>query len=183
MRQEISDYPSMTTSPASPHADIPPSPRRTPAALWRWLTEPSARLPEAERRRVRLLSRLLLFSIGLNIIASILATLRPPALSPVFGVTLGTALCLALTYGLNRAGYYRAAATLLVAISALGTWAAVIADATGLQATSPLLILTFLPISVFLSSLLLSLRATMGLAILHLVGILLLPIMIPALSL
>ena len=164
----------MTTSPLSP--------RSAPAALWRRLTGPPASLPEPERRRARLLSSLLLFSIGVSIIASLLATLRPPALSPVFVVTVGTTLLLTLTYSLNRAGYYRTAATLMVAISALGTWTAVMAEVIGLQTTSPLLILTFLIVSVFLSSLLLSLRATLGLAILHLVGIILLPIMIPALS-
>lgn len=169
----------------TPHAPPSAPPRHgTLVALWRWLLEPSASLPEMYRRRARLLSGLLLTLLLLNLLAvpALILTTRPLGLlhAASFPVALSTFLLLSLVYGLNRAGYHTVAARLTVSIVALGAWAAVLANRHDLDILP--LTLMFVVISPPLSSLLLSVRATTLLSAGHVAGLLLLAASIPGLA-
>jgi PAS domain S-box-containing protein len=85
-----------------------------------------------------------------------------------------------LAYLLNQQGRYTLAAGLTITVTALGVWAAVLTNRDSLAA-NPLLMLYVL-LSVLLSSLLLSPRATALVAAVHLLGLLLAPALISGLG-
>ncbi len=124
--------------------------RRASLALWLRLTQPHPSIRKPERRRARLLSALLLALIPLGFLAIALTVSSGPALLfvPIAAVVL---LCCA--YGLSRTQNYTLAATLTVATVGGSVIAVSIANPN-----SP--VLDFMVLAVLLSSLLLSLRAT-----------------------
>jgi diguanylate cyclase (GGDEF)-like protein/PAS domain S-box-containing protein len=152
-------------------------------ALWQRLTEPGGELPEAERRRARLLSGFLLVLV-LTITAALgLLTLRDPNYlqpNPTLLVTLGVAVALMAGYGLNRAGRVRVAMRLTVATISLATWAIIIANQEAKEIV--LGVFPYLIVSVLFSSVLLSLRSTSLLMLAHLAAGVLLPGFAPHLA-
>jgi diguanylate cyclase (GGDEF)-like protein len=154
----------------------------SPRALLQSLIETAAALPEQERRRMRLLSWLLLALMLLTGLALAVALAFNPAGSPLRGRYGGLiAVLIALifvAYGLNRTGHYTASAWLTVAAASLGPWGSAILDKSILAGTFTALIYTMLP--VFLSSLLLSVWATALVAALQIAGLLLVPVLYPA---
>ncbi len=170
----VTNAPSESTPASRPQ-------RPSPTALALRLIEPAVPLPEAVRLQARLLSvlliaLLLLIVLGIGTFYAALASRNPlPGLT--FPITAFGAALLVLAYGLNRQGRYALAAGLTIAVTAVGVWAAVIANRDGI-AGNPLIILYVL-LSVLLSSLLLSPRATAFIAAAHLLGILAAPAFVP----
>ena len=145
------------------------------------LIEPAVTLPEPVRFQARLLSGLLLallslIVVGIGTVSVALGSSNALA-GLTFPITIFSAGMLLLAYWLNRVGRYTQAASLTIAVTALGVWAAVIANRNGL-AGNPFLILYVL-LSVLLSSLLLSPRVTVLIAAAHLVGIVAAPVFVP----
>ncbi len=152
-----------------------------PRAIWRWLIEPPASVPEKDRAQARLLSYLLLFLILFLLVAF-------PALLffdqrfrdwPEFSMLGAITGLLCLSYGLSRTRHYRIAALLTVLVTAISIWVFIIAFR--LNPTFITVGPVFVIVSVILSSLLLSDRFTTLLSALHLGGISLLPVVFPGL--
>jgi diguanylate cyclase (GGDEF)-like protein len=151
-------------------------------ALFRWLTEPARGSPEKERLRGRLLAWLVLALLGMTGVALAVALAVNPAGSPLRGRYAGLILSLMVlllaAFGLNRAGRYTAAAWLVIAGATAGPWGSAAIDRSILRGDYAPLIYTVM--SVFLCSLLLSVGATVLVAVLQFTGLLLVPVLYPA---
>ncbi len=155
---------------------------RTLAAVWRWLTEPTAKLPEPKRRRSSVLAiiiLMLLFSAGLFMVSVFTndeVDLRGPYII-LIGCLLGI---FSLAFGLNRTGHYSAAAGLIVASTILGPWASILGNLT--SSSSDDTRMSYIAVSVLLCSFLLSTRVTIALATVQLAALGLLSLVSPALQ-
>ncbi len=131
---------------------------------WRWLTEPTGKLTEPERRRSKVLATLvlmLLLSAGgflIAVIATDFSDLRAPYILLISGL-IGI---FAIAFGLNRAGYFQAAAGLMIACTVLGPWVSILLNLDSLA--SDHLRLTYIAVSILLSSFLLSTWVTVFVA-------------------
>lgn len=150
-----------------------------PYTIWKKLIEPPLSLAPARRRQSQLLSAILVILIGLGLIASIIPNLFFP-LGPWyentgFLITLAVAGLLACAYILNRSRRYTAAALLAV----LAISGGIFLDVLTTNNPDPSFSLFYLILPVLLASLLLSERATVGVVILNVLGVILLPLVLP----
>lgn len=161
----------------------PPRGRLISAFLW--LTQPAKSLSESERRRAHLLAWLLLFLIFLSMTALLLVLLVDPPSSLRRNIyvwlILGVTALVAFAYILNRAGHYSIAAGLTVACAVLGPWGSVALDPNILQ--GDFVPLTYVALTILLSSMLLPPLVTMALAALQLGGLTLVSVFSPAAAL
>ena len=151
-------------------------------SAFRWLTKPADSLPESLRRRAHLLAWLLL-SIFLLIVAALLLVLvvNPPGTPRRLeygGLLLGLVALVAFAYALNRRGHYYPAAGLLVGGAVLGPWGSLLIDPTILH--GDFVPLTYIALSILLSSLLLPPFITVAVAALQWGGLLLVALFSPA---
>ncbi|MHC1740244.1 MAG: GGDEF domain-containing protein [Anaerolineaceae bacterium] len=147
-----------------------------------WLTKPKASLKwhsEYERRRANLLTWILLVLFVLVFATLILVLIvNPLNSSRNIGYVLlifGLLLLVGITYGLNRNGHYYLAAGLIIICAVIGPWGSLFFDPNILQ--GDIIPLTFVLISVILSSILLSPLHTIVLAALQWIALLLLPLL------
>ena len=139
-------------------------------ALWDWLTEPVAAIQgAAERRRARLLSTLLASMLVLGVVIDSLFLGANPAADPTFSL-LGM-LALALAYGLSRTRYYALAAIATAIIPPGVLFSMLLAKPEGYDIS----LTAYLGVGVLLCSLFLSVRWTVALTVVDVVGMLLLP--------
>ncbi len=166
---------------------VSPRPRMvnlSPIGVWRFLTEPSNEIREPEaRRRARLLSALLLPLLVLGVVATIIAPALTvegynPLEDPAFFTLLGGAVVVGIAYVLSRTRYYVAAAIITV-LTISGAAFTTVAT----QPSQDERILSYLLLSVFLSSMLLPVLGTLLLAFGNLVVTLLLLTVVPQVSL
>jgi diguanylate cyclase (GGDEF)-like protein len=147
-----------------------------------WLAQPAKPLSEPEYRRAHLLSWLLLFLVFLSLTALLLVLLVDPPDSShrntYVGLILGLTILVTVAYRLNRAGYYSIAARLTIACALLGPWGSVILDPSILQ--GDFVPLTYVALTILLSSMLLPPLVTVALAALQLGGLALVSIISPA---
>jgi hypothetical protein len=147
-----------------------------------WLTTPSVTLSESEHRRVHLLALLLLFILLLTIATLILVVIVNPPDSPrrtaYVELISGLILLVVVAYSLNRAGHYYLSAGLTVACSIAGPWGSLLLDSTILS--GDIVPLSYVAISILLSSILLPASITIVLAVLQWGALVLLPIITPA---
>ena len=151
--------------------------------LWYRLTEPSALiLSSGLRRRARLLSSILVVITALSLTSIILVAamsalgITEPLQWQVYGPAFGAVLLLAFAYSISRTEHYVWAAMITIfSISAAGYVIEV------LNPTSPRLT-DYLVIGLFLSGLLLSLRATVWVLILNLTLLGLLRFLLPTVN-
>lgn len=132
----------------------------------RWLTRPPDSLPEPLRRRAHLLTWLLLLLLLLTVATLVLVmvvnlqhTLQH---SQYVLLIICLAVVLALAYGLNRAGHFYTSAVLTIATSIFGPWISILLDATILR--GDFVPLTYVTLTVLLSSILLPTSVTIGVA-------------------
>src|SRR5262249_13062180 len=134
-------------------------------------------LSESERQRSHLLPWLLSLLLALTALTLSLAFAAGAALGPRQNADIFTVACVMLTLvaalGLNRAGRYRAAAGLSVAVAAGGPWLSILLDPPNMRGyPEPM---TFAGLSFLRCSLLFSTRITAALAIVQGAGLLLFP--------
>jgi diguanylate cyclase (GGDEF)-like protein len=134
-----------------------------------------------EQRQVRLLAWILFFVLLFCALTLFIILIFNPEHDPSRNsyalVILGLMAFFAFAYGLNCAGYYSISAKLLVSCAALMPWVSLMIDPTILRGNFvPLIYGTF---SVLLSSILLSTRSTIFLAVLQFIGVVLVFIFSP----
>jgi diguanylate cyclase (GGDEF)-like protein len=144
----------------------------------RWLTDPKVVLPESEHRRARLLSYMLLILVLLLGGTAVLVLIvdRDQVLRRdqyVFLVT-GLMILLLVAFGLNRAGHRTASARLTIACAIFGPWCSILMDPTILR--GDFVPLTYIVLSILLTSMLLSARATVILSAIQFVAVLCVPL-------
>lgn len=129
----------------------------------RWIIEPSAIVDEKQRRRVRVLSAfLLLFAI--NTLIGAMAVKN--AGNSSWFIFLATAAILLVGYVLNRTRYYRLAVVLAVSIPAVPVLAMILFSANRANIPNEL---PWLALPLLISTLLLSLRSTIIIAISYII--------------
>jgi diguanylate cyclase (GGDEF)-like protein len=155
------------------------------AAGWRWLTEPSPAILQAERRlQARLLMAMLLVLIILDLISLILSLLgfynspgqikRTPELLDI--ITLGALLLFVISYGLSRGVHHQLAAGLVIGSMLIASFGAVIINHQDVR------ILANLVLGGLIAGLFLSARATALVFIITFLGLLLLTFLLPDFS-
>jgi len=148
--------------------------------VWEWLAEPAKSVTQpVQRRRARLLASLMIIFAPLGPVGyfgSLLAfPIRQPLQDPLFILTMGTSVVLFAAYWLSRTHRHMwGAALALMTISAATLAAGAIVPAN----MNTLLIYLLVPI--MLGSMLLPARATIALIASNIVGILLMPTVVPA---
>ena len=159
----------------------------SPARLLTWLdriTTPAfaLSLPGFERRRVRLLARLLLSLVFLLFIALIVVLLVDasdrPRMASYAGLIAALAALLAGAFALNRAGHYHIAAGLTVACAVAGPWISLLADPSILR--GDLVPLAYVTLTLLLSSMLLPTGVTVALAAAQFGALAVLAMLLPA---
>ena len=165
---------------AASDSGIKRGPRRLTRA-WLWLTEPTLARSEAERRRSRVLSLLILtLAISAAFFLAIIVIGVSRAGRPLYFVLILAILALFLVaFRLNHIGYYFTAAVLIVACTVVGCWAAILINLSGKGSIVPLVYLT---ISVILSSFLLSATVTIILAAAQFAALFALSLAVPGLA-
>lgn len=151
-------------------------------AAWRRLIEPQAALSDPERRRARVLSviiLLLLFSAALYL-ATLFFTTEPELWGPYTLLIGGFLVLFSFAFSLNRTGHYAAAAGLLVACTVLGPWSAIFLNFSALN--SDVMRLSYIAVSILLSSILFPPRLTVILAALQVAAMWLISLSAPSLT-
>lgn len=152
----------ITLSMSFPPAEQPPIPITRPqwrsvANALRLLTQAPTSLSGVDRRRAYLLAWLLLVMILLTFTGLFLVVIVNPAGSPRRGEYITLILVLlalfGLAYGLNRAGQYQLSAVLTILCAVCGPWGSLLVDPSVVQ--GDFVPLTYVVISILLSSLLL----------------------------
>jgi diguanylate cyclase (GGDEF)-like protein len=151
------------------------------------LTSPnltSQEIPDPEQRRAGLLSWVL-FSIFLLILAAIVLVLLVDSLtSPrgirYLGLIVGLLIIIVMAILFNRAGHHYLASWLAVICGIAGPWGSMLIDPTILH--GDLVPLTYVFVSIMLSSILLSPLITIILASVQWVGLLMIPFLVPSSS-
>lgn len=134
---------------------------RTLAAVWRGLIEPTIARSEPERRRSRVLATLIL---GICAVAFLVLVFISTGAELRGSNTLrigGVLLLFGLAFYLNRNGHYSAAAGLIVACMIVGPWSAIMLN---LSLGINVIALSYVAVSVLLSSILLPTHLTVILA-------------------
>jgi len=148
---------------------------RTALNVLRLLTQPPASLSVLDRRRAHLLAWLLLVMILLTVTGLILVLIVDPPGSPRRGAYLRLILLLlvlfGLAYGLIRMGYYQLSAVLTILCAVCGPWGSLAVDPSIAQ--GDFVPLTYVIISILLSSILLHPLFTGILALLQLIALVL----------
>ena len=143
----------------------------------RQLTAPASSLSGPERRRAHLLAWLLLFLILLSMAALLLVIIVDPSdnsrRSIYIKLILGLASLFIVAYSLNRAGHYLMAAGLTVVCAVLGPWGSLALDPGILE--GDFVPLTYVALTILLSSMLLPPSITIALAGLQFVALALVP--------
>ncbi len=158
--------------------------------FWYRLTEPPASVEEpGGRRQARLLASLLTIFVALTTL--IVVTLAVPDTStpavsalqnPDLYVVAGTTVLFAIAYSINRAGHYKPAAMLTVGAISIGVFAMAVVVFAGLNpyyAPTDVAVLDYMVLPVLFASILLSVPATIIVATLNVVGMVLLPTFFP----
>lgn len=163
---------------------VPSTVPRGPLTLLRRLFREPLMLPAHERRRARLLSWLLLALLpacGAALAVAWSDPSSPPQLRQRYAVVIGGEIVLlALALLLNRRGRYADASRITVVAAIVGPWSSMALDSKVLGGDLIPLIYTVLP--VILSSMLLSARTTVLIAIAELAALLSLVVSIPAMA-
>jgi GAF domain-containing protein len=163
-----------------PAEDPPPVPTvqlqwRSAANALRLLTQPPASLSVLDRRRAHLLAWLLLVMILLTLTGLLLVFIVNPSGNPRRGEYVRLILLLlvlvSLAYGLIRAGYYQLSAVLTILCAVCGPWGSLVVDPSVVQ--GDFVPLTYVMISILLSSMLLHPLFTSILALLQLIALVL----------
>jgi hypothetical protein len=141
-------------------------------------------IPDPEQRRTGLLSWVL-FSILLLVITSIVLVLLVDPLtssrgSRYLGLIVGLLILIVIAILFNRAGHHYLAAWLAVVCGIVGPWGSMLIDPTILH--GDLVPLTYVFVSIMLSSILLSPLITIILASVQWVGLLMIPFLVPSSS-
>ena len=156
----------------------PPVPKvqlqwRSVANALRLLTQPPASLSVLDRRRAHLLAWLLLVMLLLTVTGLLLVLIVDPAGDPRRGAYVKLILLLlvlfSLAYGLIRTGYYQLSAVLTILGAVCGPWGSLIVDPS--VAHGDFVPLTYVVISILLSSILLHPLFTSILAMLQLIAL------------
>ena len=141
----------------------------------RLLTQPPTSLSGLDRRRAYLLAWLLLVLILLTVTGLILVLIVNPRDSPRRGEYVSLILMLltlfGIAYGLNRAGYHQLSTSLTILCAVCGPWGSLVVDPAVVQ--GDFIPLTYVVISILLSSLLLHPLFTSILAVAQLIALLL----------
>jgi hypothetical protein len=139
----------------------------------RLLTQPAASLSVVDRRRAHLLAWLLLVMILLTVTGLVLVFVVNPPGSPRRGEYVRLILLLlalfGLAYALNRTGHYQLSAVLTILCAVCGPWGSLVVDPSVLQ--GDFVPLTYVIISILLSSILLHPLFTILLAVLQLAAL------------
>ena len=159
-----------------------PNPPLKIAEVLSRLKEPFGKLSVAESRRSTLLAWLLL-ALQIMILVALVVTLAidatPTSRQVDYAILIFSLFTLiVVAYRLNHKGYYKIAAILTVISAIIGPWVSIWMDPNILQ--GDFVPLTFVTVSVLLSSILLSPSITIILAILQTTGLMLLSIFNPA---
>ena len=166
-----------------------PQPSRAPAwhdipgQMWRWLTEPTGAIREAEhRRRARLLAALLVLLIPLGAVGAIIApVLLDPAYKPLddpfFYTSVVGLVVLAVSYLFSRSARYQLGAVLALLTISATTLASVAIFPQGVNT-----LLNYLAVEVLLASMLLPMYGTVLLALVNLLAALTLPLALPGIA-
>jgi two-component system phosphate regulon sensor histidine kinase PhoR len=153
--------------------------------FWHWLVEPVDSIRGADlRRRVRLLSSLLVFLIPQATAGVIWVLLADHSVAPFentfFYVAVPTLLIFVLAYLLSRTRHYWLGAVLTVVLLPAMVFSAALTVSRGFVSTPELLI--WLTLNVLLSSIFFSVSVTSLLTALSLLGMLVLPFVSPAIE-
>ncbi len=164
----------MSSSPKN-SPSIPTVPQKwssVRSALHR-LAQPSASIPVLDRRRAHLLAWLLLVMILLTLTGLILELIvNPPGSArrgEYFWLIVLLAVLFGIAYGLLRAGYYQLSAALTILVAVCGPWGSLVIDPTVLQ--GDFVPLTYIVITILLSSILMRPLFTSILAGLQLIAL------------
>jgi diguanylate cyclase (GGDEF)-like protein len=146
------------------------------------ITDPPASFAEADRRRSRVLAGMLLTLTVLVFLTLILVLVTGGGSSERRDLYIiliaGLLLLLLIALRLNQSGHYKTAAQLTIACAVIGPWGAIALDQAILR--GDFVPLVYVTVSVLLSSFLLSERATIALATLQFITLLLIPFVSPA---
>ena len=166
------------------------SPGRPLRQAWAWLVEPAASVREPERRRqARLLASVLLALIVVTflvaVVPSVISPALPPWQNPDLLVAVSTVALCTFAYGLNRTGHYTLAAVLAVGAASAGTFFVAVASLAATPSHEPIdvVVLIYVVIPVLFAGLLLDLPAAIIVMSLNVVGMLLLPLFFPRVTL
>jgi len=147
-----------------------------------WLTEPKVVLPEPEYRRARVLSYMLLILVlllGVTMVL-ILVVNKDQVLrrNEYASLVISLIILLLVAFGLNRTGHHTASARLTVACAIFGPWCSILMDPTVLHGDfAPI---TYIVLSVLLTSMLLSARSTIILSAIQFVAVSCIPLIDPS---
>ena len=149
-----------------------------------YLISPQIENQQSEHRQARLLAWMLLFIILFSLVILVVILVFNPQHNPQihqYAILIsGLATFFALAYMLNRAGSYTIAATLLVASAIVPPWASLSFDPSILQ--GDFVPLTYITLSVLLSSILLPTYTTIVLAVFQMAGLILVVLLNSAFS-
>ncbi len=158
--------------------------------FWYRLTEPPASVEEpGGRRQARLLASLLTIFVALTtliVVTLAMPDTSTPAVSalqnPDLYVVAGATVLFAIAYSINRAGHYKPAAMLTVGAISIGVFAIAVVVFAGLNpyyAPTDIAVLDYMVLPVLFASILLSVPATIIVAALNAIGMVLLPTFFP----
>ena len=148
---------------------------------WDRATDPHALIQERDQRRLaRLLSALLLGFIALAILLEVVTVSLITWEEEYTGYqqTIGIVILLMLTYGLSRTRHVRLAAGLTLIVSSVGLFITAIAEPSGILGG----LLDYLIIPVWFGSLFFYRRQLIYVVLFQLIGLLLIPLMVPEVS-
>lgn len=144
-----------------------------------WLTEPQVALPEPEHRRARLLSYMLLTLVlllgGTAVLVFVVNRDQVLRRDQYAILVTGLMILLLVAFGLNRAGHRTASSHLTIACAIFGPWCSILLDPTVLR--GDFVPLTYIVLSILLTSMLLSARATIILSAIQFVAVLCVPLL------
>jgi len=147
-----------------------------PNKIWRAITEPTAAIQGAEnRRRARLLSSLLVFLVPIPVLVFIIRLIVDDAFTPSPVSIIGL-LVAAVLYGFSRTRHYYPIAIATTAIFPAAIFSLVIINYNPMDVRS---LLTYLGLGIIVGSILLSVNGVSLLAAINIIGIMLLPVIIP----
>jgi diguanylate cyclase (GGDEF)-like protein len=137
---------------------------------------------QMEFRQKRLLAWILLLLILFVLVTFFIVMIfnphHDPAYSQYLGLIIGLEIFLIFAYMANCRGYYYLSAALLVASAVAAPWTSLLFDRSILQ--GDIIPLTYVIFSIFLSGIFLPTYATIGLAVLQIIGLILAMLLIPA---
>ncbi len=148
---------------------------------WDRATEPHPLIQERDQRRLaRLLSALLLGFIALAILLEVVTVSLITWEEEYTGYqqTIGIVILLMLTYGLSRTRHVRLAAGLTLIVSSVGLFISAIAEPSGILGG----LLDYIIIPVWFGSLFFYRRHLIYVVLFQLIGLLLIPLMVPEVS-